>query len=279
MIDEIIKLAVREDLGLCDITSENIFSPKDKSKAVFIAKEDLIICGGDVARQVFEYVDPRVKFDTLYPEGTPVKKGAAVARLNGPTLGLLKGERSALNFMQRMSGIASAAYGLNQIAKKYGIMLVDTRKSMPGMRKFDKYAVRTGGAKNHRMSLADSVLIKDNHIEAAGSIGKAVSIIRSKIGHTPKIEVEVKNLKEVAQALKAGADIIMLDNMPPAQIIQAKNLIKKKAIIEASGGVNRDNFEQYCKTGVDVISMGALTHSVPAKDISMLIIKKENAKL
>jgi nicotinate-nucleotide pyrophosphorylase (carboxylating) len=238
----------------------------------------MIICGGDVARRVFEYVDSRVKFEMLYPEGTPVKKGAVIARLSGPTLSLLKGERPALNFMQRMSGIASAAHGLNQIAKKYGIMLVDTRKSFPGMRKFDQYAVRTVGAKNHRMSLADSVLIKDNHIEAAGGVEKAVNIIKSNIGHTPKIEVEVKNLKEVDHALRAGADIIMLDNMTPAQIIKAKNLIKNKAIVEVSGGVNKDNLEQYCKTGVDVISTGYLTHSVPAKDISMLI-KRESKRL
>ena len=139
------------------------------------------------------------------------------------------------------------------------------------MRKFDKYAVRTGGAKNHRMSLSDSVMIKDNHISACGGIEKAVKLIKSKIGHTPKIEVETKNLKEVKEALKAGADIIMLDNMSISDILKAKALINGKAIIEVSGGVNRNNLEDYCKTGVDVISMGALTHSVPAKDISMLV--------
>lgn len=273
MIDEIIKLAVEEDLGLGDITSDNIFSPKSKSKAVFVAKEDMIICGGNVAKQVFDYVDPSIKFKMLKEDGALVKKGAKIAEISGPTLTMLKAERPALNFMQRMSGIATASYELNKIAKKYGVMLVDTRKSLPGMRKFDKYAVRTGGARNHRMSLADSVLIKDNHIEAAGGITKAVNIIKSKIGHTPKIEVETKNLKEVAEALKAGADIIMLDNMTPAEIIKAKAVVKGKAVIEVSGGVNKNNLEEYCKTRVDVISMGALTHSVPAKDISMLIIK------
>lgn len=276
MTDKIIELAVEEDLGLGDITSDNIFEPADKAKACFLAKEDMVVCGGNIAKSVFDYIDPSIKFKMLKKEGEFVKKGTKIAEISGPALTMLKAERPALNFMQRLSGIATMAYALNKIAKKYDVMLVDTRKSLPGMRKYDKYAVRTGGAKNHRMSLADSVMIKDNHIAACGSITKAVALIKSRIGHTPKIEVETKNLKEVAEALKAGADIIMLDNMPVAQIIKAKKLINGKAIIEVSGGVNKDNLEEYCKTGVDVISMGALTHSVPAKDISMLVseIKK-----
>ena len=271
MIDKIMELAVEEDLGLGDITSDNIFGACDKAKAYFLAKEDMVICGGNIAKDVFNYVDASIKFKMLKKEGEFVKKGTKIAEISGPALTMLKAERPALNFMQRLSGIATMAYNLNKIAQKYNVMLVDTRKSLPGMRKYDKYAVRTGGAKNHRMSLADSVMIKDNHIAACGSITKAVALIKSKIGHTPKIEVETKNLKEVAEALKAGADIIMLDNMPVAQILKAKELINGKAIIEVSGGVNKDNLEEYCKTGVDVISMGALTHSVPAKDISMLI--------
>lgn len=279
MTDKIIELAVEEDLGLGDITSDNIFSETDKAKAKFTAKEDMIVCGGKIAKEVFNYIDPSIKFKMLKKEGEFVKKGTALAEISGPALTMLKAERPALNFMQRLSGIATMAYNLNKIAKKYNVMLVDTRKSLPGFRKYDKYAVRTGGAKNHRMSLADSVMIKDNHIAACGSITKAVALIKSKIGHTPKIEVETKNLKEVAEALKAGADIIMLDNMPVAEIIKAKKLIGGKAIIEASGGINKDNLEEYCKTGVDVISMGALTHSVPAKDISMLISEIKNKKV
>lgn len=276
MIDKIIELAVEEDFGLGDITTDNIFSETDTAKAAFIAKDEMIVCGGNIAKAVFNYVDPSIKFKMLKKEGEYVKKGTKLAEVSGPALTLLKAERPALNFMQRMSGIATMAYNLNKIAQKYKVMLVDTRKSLPGMRKFDKYAVRVGGAKNHRMSLSDSVMIKDNHIAACGSITKAVKLIKSKIGHTPKIEVETKNLKEVAEALKAGADIIMLDNMPIAEILKAKKLINGKAVIEVSGGVNKDNLEDYCKTGVDVISMGALTHSVPAKDISMLVseIKK-----
>ncbi len=271
MIEKIIELAVEEDLGLGDITSDNIFTAKDKSIAYFVAKEDMVVCGGDIAAQVFGYIDQSVKFTLLAKEGQSVKKGAKIAKAEGSTLSILKAERPALNFMQRMSGIASASRELSAVAAKYGVMLVDTRKSLPGMRKFDKYAVKIGGARNHRMSLADSVMIKDNHIAAAGSITKAVAIIKSKIGHTPKIEVETKNLKEVKEALAAGADIIMLDNMSPADIKEAVKIIKGKAVSEASGGINKNNLDEYCKTGVDVISMGALTHSVPAKDISLLI--------
>ncbi len=277
MIEKIIELAVEEDLGLGDITSDNIFTAKDKSIAYLVAKEDMVVCGGDIAAQVFAYIDPSVKFTLLAKEGQSVKKGAKIAKAEGGTLSILKAERPALNFMQRMSGIASASRELSAVAAKHGVMLVDTRKSLPGMRKFDKYAVRIGGARNHRMSLADSVMIKDNHIAAAGSITKAVAIIKSKIGHTPKIEVETKNLKEVKEAFGAGADIIMLDNMSPADIKEAVKIIKGKAITEASGGINKNNLDEYCKTGVDVISMGALTHSVPAKDISLLIeIRKKS---
>lgn len=271
MIDKIIELALQEDMGLGDITSDNIFSEKDKSTASFVAKEDMIICGTLVAKDIFEYVDNKIDFKILKQDGTLVKKGQTIAQVKGKTLSILKAERPALNFMQRMSAIASKSYKLNKIAEKYGVMLVDTRKSLPGLRKFDKYAVRVGGAKNHRMSLSDGVLIKDNHIAAAGGIKQAVSKIRKAIGHTPKIEVEVKNLKEVKEALLSKADIIMLDNMAPVEIKKALKIINKQAIVEASGGINQNNLEEYCKTGVDVISMGALTHSVGAKDISLLI--------
>lgn len=271
MIDKIIALAIEEDMGLGDITSDNIFTEKDKSTASFIAKEDMIVCGTLVAKDVFEYVDSKVDFKILKQDGALVKKGQIIAQVKGKTLSILKAERPALNFMQRMSAIASKSYELNKIAKKYGVMLVDTRKSLPGLRKFDKYAVRVGGAKNHRMSLSDGVLIKDNHIAACGGIKQAISKIRAAIGHTPKIEVEVKNLKEVKEALLAKADIIMLDNMTPAEIKKMLKVINKQAIVEASGGINQNNLEEYCKTGVDVISMGALTHSVGAKDISLLI--------
>lgn len=271
--DKIILLALEEDLGLGDITSDNIFIPADGARAVVRAKEDLVLCGMEVARQVFEIVDPAVTFTPLKKDGDDVKKGEEVLTLSGPALSILKGERTALNFMQRLSGIASASRAYARVGEKYGVMIVDTRKTQPGMRRLDKYAVRVGGARNHRMTLADSVMIKDNHIAAAGSITKAVQKIKTAIGHTPKIEVEAETPAQVQEALAAGADIIMLDNMTPAQAAECKKIVNGKALIEISGGVTLDNLEDYCKAGPDVISSGALTHSVPSKDLSLKIVE------
>jgi len=273
ILDKIIELALQEDLSLGDITSDTIFTSQHKAKAVIRAKEDLVLCGQDIARQVFGEVDARVQFTALKQDGDEVKKGETVVALEGPTLSILKAERTALNFMQRLSGIASASRAFAAVGKKYGVMIVDTRKTQPGLRRLDKYAVRVGGCRNHRISLADSVMIKDNHIAAAGSITAAVEKIKSVIGHTPKVEVETTNLDEVKEALAAGADIIMLDNMTPAQVAQCKDVIAGKAIIEVSGGINAHNLEEYCKVKPDVISMGALTHSVPAKDLSLKIVE------
>lgn len=271
--DKIILLALEEDLGLGDITSDNIFTPADGARAVVRAKEDLVLCGMEVARQVFEIVDPSVRFTPLKKDGDEIKKGEEVLELSGPALSILKGERTALNFMQRLSGIASASRAYARVGEKYGVMIVDTRKTQPGMRRLDKYAVRVGGARNHRMTLADSVMIKDNHIAAAGSITKAVEKIKAVIGHTPKIEVETETPAQVREALAAGADIIMLDNMTPAQAKECKQLVNGKALIEISGGVTLENLEAYCQAGPDVISSGALTHSVPSKDLSLKIVE------
>ena len=269
--DKIIQLALEEDLGLGDITSDNIFTPQDRARAVVKAKEDLVLCGMDVARQVFWLVDEDLIFKPLKQDGDAVKKGETVLELEGRTLSILKGERTALNFMQRMSGIATASRRYADMAKPYGVMIVDTRKTQPAMRRLDKYAVRCGGARNHRMSLSDSVMIKDNHIAAAGSIDAAVARIKAAIGHTPKIEVETATLDEVRQALEAKADIIMLDNMTPAQAAEAVKLVAGRAIVEVSGGVNETNLAAYCEAKPDVISSGALTHSVPSKDLSLKI--------
>ena len=273
ILDKIIELALLEDLSLGDITSDTIFTPENRAKAVITAKEDLVLCGMETAREVFAAVDEEVSFRPLKKDGEDVKKGEKVLELEGRTLSILKAERTALNFMQRMSGIATAARTYAAIGKKYGVMIVDTRKTQPGLRRLDKYAVRIGGARNHRISLADSVMIKDNHIAAAGSITAAVKKIKDVIGHTPKVEVETTNLQEVQEALAAGADIIMLDNMTPQQVAVCKKEIAGRAIIEVSGGVNKDNLEAYCQAGPDVISMGALTHSVPAKDLSLKIVQ------
>ena len=273
MIEKIVQLALEEDLGLGDITSDNIFSAQDRAKAVIVAKEDLVLCGMEIARQVFWLVDESLVFTPLKKEGEWIKKGEQVLALEGRTLSILKGERVALNFMQRMSGIATASREYVEIAKPYGVMIVDTRKSQPGMRKLDKYAVRCGGARNHRMSLSDSVMIKDNHIAAAGSITAAVARIKAAIGHTPKIEVETTNLEEVKVALQAGADIIMLDNMTPQEATEAVQFIAGRALTEISGGITKDNLAAYCAAKPDVISSGALTHSVPSKDLSLKIIE------
>lgn len=273
ILDKIIELALLEDLSLGDITSDTIFTPENRAKAAIRAKEDLVLCGMDVAKTVFHAVDPDVIFTPLKKDGNNVKKGEVVLELTGSTLSILKAERTALNFMQRMSGIATASREYAAIGKRYGVMIVDTRKTQPGLRRLDKYAVRTGGARNHRISLADSVMIKDNHIAAAGSITAAVKKIKDVIGHTPKVEVETTTLDEVKEALTAGADIIMLDNMTPEQIAVCKKEIAGRAIIEVSGGVNKTNLEAYCAVRPDVISMGALTHSVPAKDLSLKIVQ------
>ena len=273
ILDKIIELALLEDLSLGDITSDTIFTPENRAKAAIRAKEDLVLCGMDVAETVFHAVDPDVIFTPFKKDGDNVKKGETVLELTGSTLSILKAERTALNFMQRMSGIATASREYAAIGKRYGVMIVDTRKTQPGLRRLDKYAVRTGGARNHRISLADSVMIKDNHIAAAGSITAAVKKIKDVIGHTPKVEVETTTLDEVKEALTAGADIIMLDNMTPEQIAVCKKEIAGRAIIEVSGGVNKTNLEAYCAVRPDVISMGALTHSVPAKDLSLKIVQ------
>ena len=273
ILDKIIELALLEDLSLGDITSDTIFSPEVLAQAIIMAKEDLVLCGMEIARQVFNAVDENIEFLPLKKDGDFITKGEKVLQLKGPALSILKAERTALNFLQRLSGISTASREYSQIGKKYGVMIVDTRKTQPGMRRLEKYAVRMGGARNHRIGLADSVMIKDNHIAAAGSITAAVKKVKDIIGHTPKIEVETTNLQEVREALLAGADIIMLDNMTPEEILQCKAEIAGRAIIEVSGGVNKQNLEDYCKTGVDVISMGALTHSVSAKDLSLKIVQ------
>ncbi len=273
ILDKIVELALEEDLSLGDITSDTIFTPENQARAVIRAKEDLVLCGMEIARQVFHAVDPQITFTPLHKDGDEVKTGDVVLELTGSTLAILKAERTALNFMQRLSGIATTSRAFAKIGQKYGVMIVDTRKTQPGLRRLDKYAVRVGGCRNHRISLADSVMIKDNHIAAAGSITKAVAKIKSVIGHTPKIEVETTTPAEVQEALDAGADIIMLDNMTPAQITQCKELINARAIVEVSGGVNAQNLEAYCQAKPDVISMGALTHSIIAKDLSLKIVE------
>jgi nicotinate-nucleotide pyrophosphorylase (carboxylating) len=265
----LIDLALEEDAGLGDVTSRAIFPAKHRSRAVIDAKQDLVICGLEVAAAVFARVDPALKVGLLTKDGDRVKKGAAVLRVEGPTVALLTAERTALNFLQRLSGIATQARRFADAVRGTGVRIVDTRKTTPGYRALEKYAVRCGGCFNHRSSLGEHVLIKDNHIAAAGSLTKAVHLCQAAAPHGAKIEVEAKFLAEVKEALRARADVILLDNMTPAQVRAAVAVIKGRAVVEVSGGVRFDTLRDYALPGVDVISIGALTHSVAAADLSL----------
>lgn len=265
----LIDLALEEDAGLGDVTSRAIFPARQRSRAVIDAKQDLIICGLEVAAEVFRRVDPALKTTRLKQDGHAVKKGAAVLAIEGPTASLLTAERTALNFIQRLSGIATQARRYADAVKGTGVRVVDTRKTTPGFRALEKYAVRCGGCFNHRSSLGEHVLIKDNHIAAAGSLTKAVRLCRAAAPHLAKIEVEAKTMAEVREACRAGAGVILLDNMTPAQVQTAVRLIAGGAIVEVSGGVRFETLRDYALPGVDVISIGALTHSAPAADLSL----------
>ena len=271
-IDHLIDLAIEEDAGLGDVTSRAIFSAKDRSRAFIDAKQDLVLCGLGVAERVFTRVDPSLKVSLLAADGQRVKTGARVLNVTGPTASLLTAERTALNFMQRLSGIATLARKFADAVADTGVRIVDTRKTTPGWRALEKYAVRCGGCFNHRASLGEHVLIKDNHIAAAGSIAKAVKRCRDAAPHSAKIEVETTNLAEVKEALRAHAEVILLDNMPPALIRRAVALIAGAAVVEVSGGVRFETLRDYALPGVDVISVGALTHSALAVDLSLTIL-------
>jgi len=270
-IDRIIVNAIREDIPSGDITTDNIIDENARSKAYMIAKDTGVIAGLDVAKRVFELLDDSTVFEKMVQDGQVVKYGDIIAKIEGNTRALLKGERTALNLLQRMSGIATRTKKLTDIIKNTKARLVDTRKTTPGLRVLEKYAVRAGGGYNHRYCLSDGVLIKDNHIKAAGSLTKAIELVREKIPHTIKIEVETENIEQVREALNGKADIIMLDNMGLDKIKEAVKIIDGKALSEVSGNVSIENINDIACTGVDIISVGGLTHSVIAFDISMKI--------
>ena len=267
----LIDLALEEDAGLGDVTSRAIFPAKHHSRAVIGAKQDLVICGLEVAAAVFVRVDPALKVKLLAADGDRVKKGAAVLRVEGPTIALLTAERTALNFLQRLSGIATQARRYADVVRGTGVRIVDTRKTTPAYRALEKYAVRCGGCFNHRSSLGEHVLIKDNHIAAAGSLTEAVRLCQAAAPHGAKIEVEAGTLAEVREAVRAGAGIILLDNMTPAGVRAAVQAIAGRAVVEVSGGVKFDTLRDYALPGVDVISIGALTHSAVAVDLSLTV--------
>ncbi len=270
-IHEIVMNALKEDMPLGDITTDNIVSEGDSSRAEFLAKQDAVIAGLDVAKYVFETLDSGVCFKAFVKDGDKVSKGDIIAEVSGPTRALLKGERTALNFMQRLSAIATMTNRYVNKVQGLPVKVADTRKTTPGLRLLEKYAVNAGGGTNHRFSLSDGVLIKDNHIVAAGGIKNAVERVRNSIPHTVKIEVEVESLEEVREALECKADIIMLDNMSNEQMAEAVKFIDKRALVEASGNISEETIYNVALTGVDIISIGKLTHSANSVDISMNI--------
>jgi len=269
-VDRLIRTALEEDIGPGDVTTAATVAPGTLARAELVAKEEFLLAGIGVARRVFELLDEQVAFECLVEDGLAVKRGEVLAWLKGEAASLLQGERVALNLLQRLSGVATLTARFVKEAAGTGATIVDTRKTTPGLRALEKYAVRIGGGGNHRMALYDGVLIKENHVAAAGGITTAVTRARQHAPHTLKIEVEVRNLQEVTEALEAGADILLLDNMDLVQLRAAVELVGGRALTEASGGVNLDTVRTIAETGVDLISVGALTHSYRSVDISML---------
>lgn len=269
---QLIKHAIEEDIGYGDITSSLLIPNESEARALYVAKANFVIAGFPFAKEVFNVLDPEAAFKTFFAEGAKVRKGDILGEVSGKTRVLLAGERVSLNILQRLSGIATLTSQFVDAVMGTGTKIVDTRKTTPCMRFMEKYAVRMGGGVNHRFGLFDGILIKDNHIEAVGSIAKAISL--AKAGHQlAKIEVEVENLNDLQEAIEAGADIIMLDNMPEGDMREAVKIVQKRIPLEASGNVSLNNVRAIAETGVDLISIGALTHSVAAADISLKIVQ------
>ena len=273
-IDNIITNALMEDINYIDAAADNLIPPEHESSAYYVAKDSGVVCGIEIAKRVFELSGENVTFKILMADGTKVKKGDIIAELEGSTLTMLKGERTALNILQHMSGIATATNKCVELVAGTKAAVTDTRKTLPGLRALQKYAVTVGGGKNHRYNLSDAAMLKDNHMDAYGGITAAVSALREKIGHTVKIEVEVRTLDELREALDNKVEIIMLDNMSCEEMKEAVEITNGAALLEASGNVTAENIRSVAETGVDIISLGALTHSVKCFDISMKIKKK-----
>jgi nicotinate-nucleotide pyrophosphorylase (carboxylating) len=269
-LKNLIEQALAEDLGPGDVTSEATIRPESVSVAAMLAKQDLVLAGIDVAREVFRHLDPDIRFTPFAKDGDRVNAGTEIAKLSGNTRALLAGERTALNLLQHLSGIATLTAKYVEALKGLKAEMLDTRKTLPGLRQLEKYAVRMGGGRNHRMGLYDMILIKDNHIRAAGGIMKAIASARAKAGNL-KVEVETSTLDDVREALSSKADIIMLDNMTIDMMREAVKVIAGRSLVEASGNVTLETVRQIAETGVDFVSSGSLTHSAPAADISMKI--------
>jgi len=269
IFDRIIQMSLEEDAPFGDITTNSIVPADRRVSGRFIAKDDGVLCGIDIAQRTFELVGGDFEMVKYFKDGDSIKKGDVIAEISGNARTILTGERTALNLMQRASGIATATAKAVKAVAGTKAHIADTRKTMPGLRLLDKYAVRVGGGVNHRFNLSDGVLIKDNHIAAAGSIKNAVEAARRHCPHTLKIEVEVENFVQLYEALEAKADIIMLDNMSNEDMAKAVQIIGGRAIVEASGNMGEKDLSEVAKTGVDLISIGSLTHSVKTLDISL----------
>ena len=270
-IDDIIKNALKEDINYLDTATAYVIPEDAVTTAKFVSKAEGVLCGIEVAMRCFTLLDPDVEYTLFKKDGDEVKNGDIIATMKGKTSMLLQGERTALNLLQHMSGIATATSEAVKLVEGTNVSIADTRKTLPGLRALQKYAVVCGGGKNHRFNLSDCAMLKDNHIDAGGGITATVKNLRERIGHTVKIEVETRNLDEVKEAVLAGADIIMLDNMSAEEMKEAVDFIDGRALTEASGNITAENIKEKAASGIDIISMGALTHSVKAFDISMRI--------
>lgn len=271
-VDNIIKTALLEDINYLDCATDYLIDDEQENSARFLAKSDGVLCGINIALRVFEILQPQGFTAEVYKnDGDVLQKGDIIAEIHGKTKAILKGERTALNLIQHMSGVATATAKAVELVKGTNASIADTRKTLPGLRPLQKYAVTVGGGKNHRYNLSDAAMLKDNHVDAGGGIAAAVAKLKEKLGHMTKIELEVRNLDELGQALEAGVDVIMLDNMSTEMMRDAVAITNGRALLEASGGITDDRIREIAETGVDIISMGALTHSVTAFDISLKI--------
>ena len=267
--DKLIRMALEEDITSEDVSTNAVMPTKVQGTVDLIAKEDGVIAGMDVYARVFKLLDEDTEIEMFCHDGDEVREGDLMAKVTGDIRVLLSGERVALNYLQRMSGIATYTRNVAKLLEGSGVTLLDTRKTTPNCRVFEKYAVRVGGGCNHRYNLSDGVLLKDNHIGAAGSITKAIQMAKAYAPFVRKIEIETETLEQVAEAVEAGADIIMLDNMTPEVMKQAVAMIGGRAQTECSGNITKENIARICEIGVDFVSSGALTHSAPILDISM----------
>lgn len=274
-IEDIVRLALAEDVGIGDITTFLVVDSEITARAEIMARQDMVVAGMEAAHRTFAQVDDSIKFDRMVNDGDLIDSGVIMARVSGPAGSILTAERVALNFLMRLSGVATLTARFVGMIRAHNVKIVDTRKTTPGMRALEKAAVRAGGGGNHRFGLFDGILIKDNHIAAAGSITHAVTRAKAGAPHTIKVEVEVENLEELEEAIEAGADAVLLDNMAPAEMRKAVAVAKGRVLLEASGGVTLDTVDHVAASGVDIISIGALTHSAPAVDISLNFILGE----